>query len=188
MVGRASRTARPRRTAEPRRSLQMWPHAPGTTWLARGKGVANGDHRRGRRASRPASRGQPRGYEGTRASGAADPERVSPMYSMTTCVDGRRREKWQEQSRTQRNLSGDRPAGENGVQLHVFKGVAGWGPLCSLHGAGPRESCLETAPAMGDLAPHRVPKAADGPHGGPAGVSPGGGWGRLRGHPSADAQ
>lgn len=40
----------------------------------------------------------------------------------------------------------------------------------------------------GGLAPHRVPKAADGPHGGPAGVSPGGGWGRLRGHPSADAQ
>lgn len=76
----------------------------------------------------------------------------------------------------------------NEVQLHVFKGVAGWGPLCGLHGAGPRESCLETAPAMGGLAPHRVPKAADGPHGGPAGVSPGRGWGRLRGQPSADAQ
>lgn len=89
-------------------------------------------------------------------SGAADPERVSPVYSMTTCVDGRRREKWQEQSRTQRNLSGDRPAGENGVQLHVFKGVAGWGPLCGLHGAGPRESCLETALAMGGAWPHTV--------------------------------
>lgn len=67
----------------------------------------------------------------------------------------------------------------------------GWpagGLSAAFTGQGQGRSCLETALAMGGLAPHRVPKAADGPHGGPAGVSPGRGWGRLRGHPSADAQ
>lgn len=38
----------------------------------------------------------------------------------------------------------------------MFKGVAGWGPLCGLHGAGPREELLGDGSSHGGAWPHTV--------------------------------